>query len=128
MFTKMVDLALTDEEKMACDVPCGPIDRPKYPYGLSLSFDQATLDKLKLDTKDVSVGDMIDIRAFGTITSISENDTADGPKCRVEIQLEKIAVEDEATEETPEPEEKPEDGKPESKGGRLRKLYDKAAA
>lgn len=106
-WSKMVDLALTDEEKMSSDVPCVPIDRPKYPYGLCISLDQSSLEKLKLDTKDVSVGDMVDLRAFAVVTSISENDTSDGPRSRVELQIEKLAVEDEATESTAEESDEP---------------------
>ncbi len=122
MFSKLVDLAYTDEEKMATDIPCGPIDRPRYPYGATLSFDQDTLDKMNLDTKGVSVGDMIDLRAFGVITSISENDTSDGPKCRVEIQIQKIAIENEATEETGVDKKEP-DKKDDKPARGLRKMY-----
>ena len=51
--------------------------------------------------KDADVGDMIDMRCFGTITSISQNQKADGTGCcRVEIQIEKIALESEMDEET----------------------------
>ena len=101
-WSKMTDLALTDEEKMDSELPCVPMDRPKYPYGLGLCFDQTVLDKLSLDIKDANVGDVIDIRAFATITAISQNDSADGPRNRVELQIEKIALENEATESTEE--------------------------
>lgn len=100
-WTKLVDLELTAEEKLAREMPCAPIDTPKYPWGLCIRFDQGTLDKLGLDAKDVAVGDMIDLRAFGVVTSVSINDTAEGPNACVEVQLQKIAVEDEETEETP---------------------------
>ena len=104
-WSKMTDLALTDSEKMGSDVPCVQMDRPRYPYGLSLSFDQGVLDKLQLDIKDANVGDVIDLRAFATITSISQHDNADGAQGRVELQIEKIALENEATESTEESDE-----------------------
>ena len=42
---------------------------------------------------------MIDMRCFGTVTSFSKNDSGEGSSCRVEIQIEKMAVENEMTED-----------------------------
>lgn len=101
-WSKLVDMALTDAERveqMETTVPA-LLDRgPQYPYGLKVSLCEKELEKLRLDVSDASVGDLVDMRCFGTITSISQNDGPDGPCCRVEIQIERMAVENEETEE-----------------------------
>jgi len=90
-WSKMVSLELDDEDKLDFTSPL-PVDRPDFPYGLRICFCQQELDKLGLPKPDY--GDYIDMRAFGRVTSISD----DGTGCRVEIQLEQIAVENESTE------------------------------
>ena len=95
-FMHMVDLALTDDEREEMNTGI-PVDAPgpDYPYGLCICLTQPTIDKLGLDVKDCAVGDTIDMRALGEVTSISKSDGPMGPQCRIEIQLQKIAVEDE---------------------------------
>lgn len=53
-------------------------DLPEYDYGLNISFNQDTLDKLDLD-EDVQVGDFIHLHAFAKVTSISQPPGADKP-------------------------------------------------
>lgn len=65
-----------------------------YPYGLTLTLGEDELEKLGLD-QDCDVGDMIDVRAFAEVTSISKNKDC----CRVELQIVRMAVENETTEE-----------------------------
>lgn len=103
MWSKLVDMAMTEEEMADNGYLCGPaLDRsnaPQYPYALRIAFTDGELEKLDLDVRAASVGDMIDMRAFGTVTSISENQKADGTtSCRVEIQIEKISIEQETDE------------------------------
>ena len=98
----LVDLALTDTEKseQAGMVAPGILGGrgPQYPYGTRITLCEKELEKLKLDIANASVGDMVDMRCFGTITSLSTSDGPDGPCCRVEIQIEKISVEQERDE------------------------------
>lgn len=95
MVRKLVDMATSPPEIKDASIPM--MNEPLYDYGLSLCFGQETLDKLGLDT-DVEVGDMIDLRALAKVTSVSKNDTGDGEKCRVELTLTHIGVENENTE------------------------------
>lgn len=95
---KLVDLELDDEEKtdFCAPMPCG---RPDYPYGTRVSFDQGTLRKLKKSAGDFAVSDMIYMRCFGVVTSISADASESGTNERVEIQIQKIGMGNENTEE-----------------------------
>lgn len=78
-----------------------PCDRPDYPYGLRICLTNRELEKLGLDA-DCDIDDLIDMRCFGIVTSVSKNPGPDGEtQNRVEIQIQKIALQDEMTEETP---------------------------
>lgn len=92
-WSKLVDLSYSADEiedrysAMADEV------RPSCPSGLCMRFTDRELDKLGLDEMP-DKGDMIDLRAFGTVVH-AEN----GRGGRVvEIQFDKIAVENEMTE------------------------------
>lgn len=92
-WTKMVSMELDDDDKLDAPMPFPLSSKPDYPYGLRICFSEKELKKLNLDVPDI--GDMIDMRAMGTVTSVSINKTDGEDRCRVEIQLEKIALEDE---------------------------------
>ncbi len=97
MFKKMISMARTVEEMKDAATP--QMNIPKYSYGLSLCFDQETLDKLDLDTSDVEVGDILHTVCFLEVTSVSKQDMGDGEKCRVEVQVTHMGVpENELTE------------------------------
>ena len=71
-------------------------DAPEYPFGLRICLSEAEMEKLGLDVADASVGDLVDMRCFAVITSVSQNQKADGTNCaRVELQIQKLAVESE---------------------------------
>lgn len=91
-WSKLVDLELTDEEKLDAVMPM-PMDRPDYPFGLKICLTHKELEKLDLEA-DCDIGDMIDMRCFGEVTSVSK----DGENSRVEIQIQKISVENESDE------------------------------
>lgn len=97
-WSKMVDMAFTDEEKVEKRLDCAmPCDPPDYPYGLRISLDHATLKKLGLNA-DCDIGDMIDIRCFAEVVGISLNDSRGGPSECVELQITRMQLENEATE------------------------------
>lgn len=98
-WSRLVDMEMDDEDQLDCPMPITMPEKPRYPYGLRISLTHNELEKLGLDA-DCEVGDMIDMRAFGTVTSVSISDDSGGKSCRVEIQLEKLAVESELEEET----------------------------
>ena len=98
MWSKLVDMELDDESKIDFVGPIPMSSKPDYPYGLRISLTENELEKLGLEA-DCDVGDMIDMRCFGTVTSVSLNDGDGGKSCRIEIQIEKMAVENEMNEE-----------------------------
>jgi hypothetical protein len=92
-WSKLVDMELDDEDKLD-SMPAEIMPkRPDYPYGLRICLTHSELRKLDLDA-DCNVGDLIDLRAFAEVTSISK----DGDSSRVELQIQKLAVENEMEE------------------------------
>lgn len=89
---KMVDLELDDEDKLDAFMPIPMPDKPRYPYGLRICLCKDELEKLGLDLPDV--GDVVDLRAFGEVTSVSDGE---GGR-RVEIQIQRLSIENEMTE------------------------------
>ncbi len=102
-WSKLTDMAMTKEERETCGMPmaiCDDDAGPMYPYELRISLVDSSLDKLGLDA-DCEVGDIIDMRAFATVTSVSINKDGDGTtRRRIELQIEKMAVESELQEDT----------------------------
>lgn len=96
MLRKMISMERTAPEMAEASSPM--FNTPKYSYGLSICFGQEELDKLNLDTSDVEVGDLLHMQCFAEVTSISKNDTGDGEKCRIELTLTRIGLENENTE------------------------------
>ncbi len=92
-----VNMAVTpqerEEEDYASPAPEAPA-QPIYPYGLCISLCQDELEKLDLED-DCDVGDMLHMHCIARVTSVSKNDTTDGPKMRVELQITDIAAESE---------------------------------
>ena len=97
-WSSMVDMELTDEEKLDQMMPIPLSERPDYPCGLRISLTEKELAKLDLDP-DCEVGDVIDLRAFAEVTSVSKSDGPMGPCCRIELEIQRLAIENESTEE-----------------------------
>jgi hypothetical protein len=100
----MVDMA-RDPEEIKEDMPKAiePASGPLYPYGLCISFDEDTLEKLGLDGELPKVGMMIHLIAMAKVTSVSQNERekSDGSKencSRVELQITHLATENEDSE------------------------------
>lgn len=102
---QFVDLAKTPKEVNE-DVQSSPAmvsDVAAYPYGLCISLDQETLDKLDLEDSP-NVGDMIHMHCLASVTSVSKREVVDpatGEKscdCRIELQITGIALENESEE------------------------------
>lgn len=96
---KLVDLEMDDERQLDHPMPIAAA-RQRYPYGLRICLCDSELEKLGLGT-DVDEGDYLDIRAFATVTSVHKENGAN----RVELQIEKMSVENESTEDDDETEE-----------------------
>lgn len=124
MMPKMQDMALTPEEKseMAICGPSSPMSMiNNYPYGLCISLGDEQLEKLNLD-KDCEPGDFIHIFAMAKVTSVSKNDTGEGEKTRIELQITHMGIEDEGK-ENEEVETQEENKPPVAKRLRPKSLY-----
>jgi len=94
-WSKLTDMELSDDEKIDREMPGATPSKPDFPWGLRISLTEKELEKLGLDA-DCDIGDMIDLRAFAVVTSVSKNKSTEGAdSCRVELQIEKMAVESE---------------------------------
>jgi len=95
--SQMVDMARTppapEKEAPLVDMQ----GEPDYPFGLCLCLTQDELDKLGLDN-DAEIGDLLDIRAFAKVTSVSKNANSNGNSCRIEMQIIFMSVENEEDE------------------------------
>lgn len=99
-WSKLESMELDDEDQLDCACPLPVARRPRYPYSLRICLTHKELEKLGLDA-DCEIGSEIDLRAFAVVTSISLNETNGGTECRIELQIEKLAVQDEMAEATP---------------------------
>jgi len=68
------------------------IDHPRFPYGLQISFDHDSLDKLGFDDLPAVGAEMV-IVGVGKVASVSESRNQDNFNRNVSIQLEKVSVE-----------------------------------
>lgn len=96
-WSKLVDMEMDDEQVLDMAMPIAMSERERYPYGLRICLTHDELAKLGLEA-DCDVGDVIDLRAFAVVTSVSMNETENGKNCRVELQIQKLSVENESTE------------------------------
>jgi hypothetical protein len=100
-WSAMKDMELSDEDKldmMVGAIPCAG-DQPDYPYGLRISLTERELEKLGLKP-DCDIGDIIDLRAFAEVTSVSTERRDGKDTARVELQIQRLALENEAGEST----------------------------
>lgn len=105
MFTRMVSMAKSPEEMkedmadMPAPVAANKISGPKYPYGLCISLDDETLEKLGLEGDLPAVGETMHFEAIARVTCASANESEgmDGATrmCRrVELQITDMGVPD----------------------------------
>ncbi len=119
---KFQSMELDDEAKsdlaITCAPACSPDKKliPEFPWGLRITLENAQLGKLGLTAADFEIGATIHLHAMSRVTSISEDQSGD-KVCRVELQIEQLATENEDSEN--EEAEKP---KPRA---RLRAVYGK---
>lgn len=103
-------MELTDEQKSDMVHPIAVSEKPNYPYGLRLSLDQDTLEKLGLDPAEAvgNIGGYVMIHAMACIkyaTVSAEESEKDGePRARIELQIEEMCIDcDEEEEEEKKP-------------------------
>lgn len=92
----MKSLELDDEDKLDAIMPIPMETKPDFPYGCRICLTEKEFEKLGLDAKDAVIDGMIHGHFMGRITSVSHSESTSGdPCCRVEIQMEALAIESE---------------------------------
>src|SRR6185312_6335553 len=97
----MRSMELSDNEKIDRYSASPVAEKPKgpdYPYGLCISLDEASLEKLDIDPKELVLGGIVHIHALARITSMSTNENESSSTCRAELQIEDMAIESEDAE------------------------------
>lgn len=91
----MQSMELDDEDKLDTIMPIPMASKPDYPYGLRICLTEKEFEKLKLDPSAAEVGGMVHLHAMARITSVSSSEGEMGHCCRVELQIENLAIESE---------------------------------
>lgn len=101
MADKLADMKLSKRQKNRMFGACSPGyggGGPDYPWGLSITLDEAGLKKLGIvDLPDA--GEECMIQAVGKVTSVSKTANDKGGERRVEIQITKLSLVCEDTDE-----------------------------
>lgn len=90
----MQSMELDDESKLDAVMPI-PCEKPDFPWGLRISLCEKEFEKLDLDPSAAVIGGMVHGHFMARITSVSANDGESGATCRVEMQIEDLAIESE---------------------------------
>lgn len=91
VLNNFVDMAKDAAEMKEDAAPFSEQAQQIYPYGLAISLSQDELEKLDMED-DCDVGDMVRFEAIAKVTCVTKNDTTEGPKMRVELQIVGIAL------------------------------------
>lgn len=90
----MKSMELDDEDKIDACLPM-PCARPDFPYGLRISLSEKEFAKLGIDPADAVDGGIFHGHFMARVCSVS-SETRDGEMtCRVEAQIEDLAIESE---------------------------------
>lgn len=84
-----------DEDKLDACCPMPMPNKPDFPYGLRISLTDKELSKLGIDHADAFVGGIFHGHFMARITSVSADENEDRKSCRLEAQIEDLAIESE---------------------------------
>ena len=96
----MTSMEMDDDEKLDAFCPIPMPMRPDYPFGLRITLTDKELEKLKIDHADAFVGGTFHGHFMARVTSVSADEGSDGKHCRLEAQIEDLAIESEDEETT----------------------------
>lgn len=98
--TKMIDMAKSLSEAKDLAMPSSNIPQDRYPYGLCISLDNESLEKLGLDC-ECEVGDLLHGQFMAEVTSVSKHDRTGQatPEHRIELQIKFLSVLEDENEE-----------------------------
>lgn len=88
----MHSMELDDEDKLDACLPM-PCALPDFPYGLRISLTEKEFETLKIDPAAAIVGGICHGHFMARICSVSANEGSGGNTCRVEMQIEDLAIE-----------------------------------
>lgn len=92
MDMKMADMKMSKRDKKRMfGIPTVAGSTPDYPWGLSLTLDAAALKKLGV-TELPDAGEECMIHATGKVTRVSESASEKGGERSVEVQITKLAL------------------------------------
>ena len=101
LVTPMKSMELDEEESYDSVMPIPMPDKPSFPYGLRICLTDAEFKKLGIDPTEAmqGIGGLVHLHGLARITSASM-DQRDGGEacCRVELQIEDLAIESEEAE------------------------------
>lgn len=103
IFRHMTDMTRSDDEKTAAHLESmfpPSVNTPDVPPGLCNCLTESDLEKLNLDD-EVEVGDYLHGRVMWKVTAVSKNNTGNGMKCRVEMSIVAMAVDEDESSEMP---------------------------
>lgn len=92
---QMKSMELGDEEKLDTALPIAMPDKPDYPYGLRICLTEKEFEKLGLDASVAEFGGMVHGHFMAKITSVLCEQREGHDCCRVEMQIESLAIESE---------------------------------
>lgn len=93
MAQKLTDMKRSKKERKESGInTCKPYEGDAYGYGLCLSLDKDSLEKLGLKPSSFDVGDQVTITATGSIKALRQDKSSSYSSSNVEIQIEKLAV------------------------------------
>lgn len=91
---KMVSMEYDDEDSIDACMPM-PCEKPDFPYGLRINLTEKELSKMGLDPAEATTGGLVHGYFMGRITSVSTEQRDGEDRCRIEIQIEDLAIESE---------------------------------
>lgn len=89
---KPISLAYTPEEAKEETAESSEMEAPKYPYGLTLYFDDETMKKLGIDGA-IDVGTMVGISGNAMVVGYSERATQTETRKCLDMQITDLAIE-----------------------------------
>jgi hypothetical protein len=89
---ELVSMKIDPKEREKKYAESAIVDRPAYPYGLSIHLDDDALEKLGL-SKLPEVGTELALVAVVDVTSVSENDSGAGAVRSASLQITSMCLE-----------------------------------
>lgn len=94
----MISMELTEKESKKDTVEAMEHVEPKYPWGLSISLNDESLEKLGWEDREFKRGEEIVLEIKVKVIGFSEQDTMQGEMKNVQLQITEMEVEDGTTE------------------------------